>query len=99
MVQFKYQNGNSVKNGQITIIHASFPIEADIHANGWSFHIIVGKHKDGNYICIPNWSIGSELASLTDTFWNSERLKNYTGLNELNSNIIAAALEKISHIT
>lgn len=41
MVQFKYQNGNSVKNGQITIIHASFPIEADIHASGWSFHIIV----------------------------------------------------------
>lgn len=99
MVQFKYQNGNSVKSGQITIIHASFPIEADIHANGWSFHIIVGKHKNGNYICIPNWSIGSELTSLTDTFWNSERLKNYTSLNELNSNIIAAALEKISHIT
>ena len=99
MIHFKYQNGDHVKNGQITIIHASFPIEADIHANGWNFHIIVGKHKDGNYICIPNWSIGSELAGLDDTFWNSERLKNCTILNESNSNMIAAALAELSHIT
>ena len=99
MIHFKYQNGDHVKNGQITIIHASFPIEADIHADGWSFHIIVGKHRDGNYICIPNWSIGSELAGLDDTFWNSERLKNCTSLNESNSNIIAAALAELSHIT
>ena len=99
MIHFKYQNGDHIKNGQITIIHASFPIEADIHANGWNFHIIVGKHKDGNYICIPNWNIGSELADLDDAFWNSERLRNYTGLDETNSNIIAAALAKLSHIT
>ena len=99
MIHFKYQSGDHIKTGQITIIHASFPIEADIHANGWNFHIIVGKHKDGNYICIPNWSIGSELAGLDDTFWNSERLRNYTSLDELNSKIIAAALEKISRIT
>ena len=99
MIHFKYQNGDHIKNGQITIIHASFPIEADIYANGWNFHIIVGKHKDGNYICIPNWSIGSELSGLDDTFWNSERLKNCTSLNESNSNIIAAALAELSHIT
>lgn len=99
MIHFKYQNGDHIKNGQITIIHASFPIEADIHADGWNFHIIVGKHKDGNYICIPNWNIGSELAGLDDAFWNSERLRNYTGLDETNSNIIAAALAELSHIT
>lgn len=99
MIHFKYQNGDHVKNGQITIIHASFPIEADIHANGWNFHIIVGKHRDGKYICIPNWSIGSELAGLDDTFWNSERLNNCTRLDESNSNIIAAALAELSHIT
>lgn len=99
MIHFKYQDGDHVKNGQITIIHASFPIEADIHANGWNFHIIVGKHRDGKYICIPNWSIGSELAGLDDTFWNSERLNNCTRLDESNSNIIAAALAELSHIT
>ena len=99
MILFKYQNGDRIKTGQISIIHASFPIEADIHANGWNFHIIVGKHKDGNYICIPNWSIGSELAGLDDTFWNSERLRNYTCLDETNSNIIASALAQLCHIT
>lgn len=99
MIHFKYQIGNSVKTGQISIIHDSFPIEADIHANGWSFRIIVGKHKDGNYICIPNWNIGSELSGLDDTFWNIERLKNYTTLDEPNSRIIAAALAELSRIT
>lgn len=99
MIHFKYQNGGHINIGQINIIHSSFPIEADIHADGWSFHIIVGKHRDGNYICIPNWSIGSELAGLDDTFWNSERLSNCTRLNESNSNIIAAALAQLCHIT
>ena len=99
MLHFKYQNDGLIKTGQIKVIHASLPIEADIHANGWSFHIIVGKHKNGNYICIPNWNTGSELAGLDDTFWNSERLRNYTNLNASNSNIIAAALAELNSIT
>lgn len=98
MIPFQYQNGRSIKTGKIKIISSSFPIEADIEANGWNFHIIVGKHESGNYICIPNWSIGSELAALEDTFWNSERLSNYTKLGELNSSIVATALAELSHI-
>jgi len=98
MIQFKYHSGSSVKNGTIKIISSSFPIEADIEANGWNFHIIAGKHANGNYICIPNWSIGSELAGFEDTFWNSERLANYTTLGKLNSSIIATALAELSHV-
>ena len=49
-------------------------------------------------ICIPNWNIGSELAGLDDTFWNSERLSNYTKLDELNSYIIATALAELSSV-
>ena len=59
---------------------------------------LVGKHNSGYYICIPNWNIGSELAGLDDTFWNSERLSNYTKLDELNSYIIATALAELSSV-
>ena len=99
MIQFNYQSGHSIQTGNMKIISSSLPIEADIEANGWNFHTIVGKHRDGLYICIPNWSIGSELAGLDDTFWNSERLSNYTKLGKLNSGIIASALAELSHIT
>lgn len=94
---FKYSFNNSVKTGKIDIVTLSLPMELHIHANGWSFHVIVGKHTGGNYICIPNWNVGSELASLTDSFWNRERLLNYTSLDEQNSIIIATALSEISH--
>ena len=97
-MQFKYKNGNSIKTGLINIISASLPVEADIEANGFSFHIIAGKHSNGNYICIPNWNIGSELAGFSDTFWNRERLSNYAELNPLNSSIIAAALAEINNV-
>ena len=97
MIPFKYQNGTSIKTGEIKIISPSFPIEVEVEAEDWSFHVIVGKHTGGNYICIPNWSVGSELSGLGDTFWNKERLSNYTGLGELNSGIIAAALAELKH--
>lgn len=29
----------------------------------------------GNYLCIPNWGIGTELSLLSDRFWNADRLK------------------------
>lgn len=93
---FKYIDNESIQTGNITIFSSDFPIEADVEANGWNFHIIVGEHINGKYICIPNWSIGSELAELSDTFWNCERLQNYTNLSKYNSNIIASALAEIN---
>ena len=96
MIPFSYQIGSLIKNGLIDIIEQDPTIEAEIQANGWSFHVIIGTHKNGNYICIPNWNIGSELGRLEDTFWNKERLENYTSLEEENSKIIAAALAKLS---
>lgn len=37
-------------------------------------HILLGSHQNGNFICIPNWNIGCELAGFSDWFWNSEQL-------------------------
>ena len=38
------------------------------------FHVLLGECSDGNFICIPGIDVGCPLASLTDVFWNSERL-------------------------
>lgn len=95
MITFRYRSGRAAGTGRISIISSRPTIEADIEANGWTFHVIVGNHKGGQYICIPNWNIGTELAGLSDTFWNSERLSHYTGLGSVNSGIIAAALAEL----
>lgn len=98
MIDFTYNIGLSAELGTIDVISAPFPIEADVQANGWSFHIIVGEQQNGYYICIPNWSIGSELGPLDDYLWNSERLMNYTSLGEINSKIIAIAVANLNQI-
>ena len=48
--------------------------EAEIIGRGSSFYLIVGQSERGNYLCIPTWRVGSELADLTDNFWNQEQL-------------------------
>lgn len=48
--------------------------EAELTGRGSSFHLIVGETRFGNYLCIPTWGVGSELADYQDTFWNLERL-------------------------
>ena len=93
---FRYRNSDGVPcNGTVTRIRQGDPLEAEIEANGWMFHVIVGTHWGGNYICIPNWSIGSEIARLEDEFWNCERLREYAQMNADNANIIAKALAEI----
>ena len=61
--------------GEIQLISYSGSFyEAEITGRGTYFHVIVGKHRYGNYICIPNHDVGSELSGFRDLFWNTERL-------------------------
>ena len=61
--------------GEIRLIHYSDTCyEAEITGRGTYFHVIAGKHRYGNYICIPNHDVGSELSQFRDLFWNTERL-------------------------
>ena len=32
--------------------------EFEVTARGSTFHLLVGKHAYGKYLCIPNWGIG-----------------------------------------
>lgn len=61
--------------GEIRLIgHCGACYEAEITGRGTYFHVIAGKHRYGNYICIPNHNVGSELSDYRDLFWNTERL-------------------------
>ena len=96
MINFRYHNSVGEEcYGEINLYTNCDPLEMDIYANNWRFHTIVGRQESGNYICIPNWSIGSELVLLQDEFWNCERLCNYTSLEKDNAIAITRALSAI----
>jgi len=63
-------------SGSIRSIRMELPYEFLITARGSSFHLIVARHCSSNYICIPDWNIGTDIASLSDSFWNLEHLAN-----------------------
>ena len=76
---------------------ASF-YEAEITGRGTYFHIIAGRHLYGNYICIPNHNVGSELSEFEDLFWNTERLSGL--MRKVDAVTVASGLchlEKLHH--
>lgn len=83
--------------GSIELLSTMPPYEAEVRARGSLFHILFGEHAYGNYLCIPNWNIGTELASLTDRFWNFERLTGYTTLLPVDACSIADALVELDN--
>lgn len=84
--------------GTILPIRLTLPYELEVSATGNTFHLIFGAHKYGNYLCIPNWNIGTEMSSLSDRFWNYERLTQYAGLSKVDATSIADALVKLSDL-
>lgn len=71
------------------------PYEVEVSARGSYFHLLIGHHAYGNFICIPNWDVGTELVSLSDSFWNLERL-NRTKLKKVDACSVAYALLELS---
>lgn len=83
--------------GHINLLKTTDPYELEVTARYSSFHILCGKHEYGSYICIPNWNIGTELAGLSDSFWNFERLTTYfPELSPVDAISIVNALVKLS---
>lgn len=79
--------------GHIRLLSHTPPYEMEVNARGSYFHIVFGRHKYGYYICIPNWNIGTEIAHLTDSFWNFERLVDtYPKLSSVDAISISDAL-------
>ena len=69
---------DSTWSGELRLlIHTPFHYEAVITARGTSFHVIAGKYQNGNYLCVPNMDFGCELSHFSDTFWNSEKIRQH----------------------
>ena len=67
--------------GTIKIINVTGNhVEASMTGRGSYFHVITGPQMNGNYICIPNYNTGSELASYKDLLWNKEQLTRSMGI-------------------
>jgi len=77
--------------GNVRILSFDHPYECSVSARGSSFQVILGSYEHGNYICIPNYNIGCDLACLSDTFWNMERLAS-AGLSIVDALSISDAL-------
>ena len=43
-------------------------------ARGYYYHMIFGNQINGNFLCIPNWHVGCELAGLDNISWNMDSL-------------------------
>ena len=74
---YRAKDGRPVKSwqGSVCLVsHSGGTFDAVIKGAGSSFHIFVGKHSYGHYLCIPAQGIGCELSALDDTFWNYEQL-------------------------
>jgi hypothetical protein len=73
-------------------------LEFEVKARGSTFHMILGRHAYGRYVCIPNRGIGTEISSLDDRFWNMERITEiYPDLSLVDAVSIVDALSELSN--
>lgn len=59
--------------------------ELTVCGRGSKIHAVVGPQKNGSFLCLPEWQVGSDLASLGDVLWNQERLSPLVGPADANT--------------
>lgn len=64
--------------------------EAEINGRGTYFHILAGRHRYGNYLCIPNHDVGCELSDFSDILWNEQRISSF--MHKVDAVTVAAGL-------
>ena len=87
--------GNRTWVTELEVLKCGDTCEAIVQGNGSWFHVIIGPQMLGNYVCIPNYHIGSELSSYDDLYWNWEQLRNYTKLGSMDAYTIAFAVREL----
>lgn len=70
---------------------AELLFEITVETDGSSFLVLYGQHINGGWCCIPNWGIGCEMGSPSDTFHNAKKLVQH-GLSIAAADGIAAAI-------
>lgn len=94
--EYRCQVDSQIWNGSIQRITTHYPYEAVITGNGYSFHVIYGKHEYGYYLVIPSEYIGCEMSYYNDVFWNRSALKK-AGLDSYQAEMIAQGIKRIAY--
>jgi hypothetical protein len=93
----KGRSNSEVWAAQAQLLTSEPPYEVKVTARGSCFHIICGHYAHGNFLCIPSSGVATELATLSDTFWNLERLtSNHPDFSQADAISIIYALKAIS---
>lgn len=77
--------------------HSMCMAELLIYGRDSCINAVIGKYMSGQYICIPNIDAGCPLSSLSDIFWNRERLSAH--MNGTDAVTVAHALRALSGYT
>lgn len=77
--------------------HSMCMAELLIYGRYSCINAVIGKYMSGQYICIPDIDIGCPLSSLSDIFWNRERLSAH--MNGTDAVTVAHALRALSGYT
>lgn len=79
---------------QIWLVRSAFHYEAIVNSRGTYFHVIVGRYRNGNFLCVPNHNFGCELSQFTDTLLNAEKLRRY--LNPTDTESLVCAIRALT---
>lgn len=71
--------------------HTANMTELLIYGRGSRMDTIIGKYQNGLYLCIPDIDVGCPLSSMSDIFWNRERLSGQ--MNAVDAITVAWALK------
>lgn len=79
-------------NGHVRIVaQTANVVELIIEGRGSYMDTIIGKYRIGLYICIPAINVGCPISSMSDFFWNRNRLSEQ--MNRIDAITVAWALE------
>lgn len=65
--------------------------ELIIRGRGSRMDAIIGRYRIGLYVCIPDINVGCPISSMSDFFWNRERLSEQ--MNQTDAVTVAWALK------
>lgn len=78
--------------GQADIVfHTADTAELMIYGRGSRMDTIIGRYRIGLYVCIPDINVGCPISSMSDFFWNRERLSGQ--MNQTDAVTVAWALK------
>jgi len=99
IIEYRCSKGRSKADSwdaQAQLLTSKPPYEIKITARGSCFHMICGQYLHGNFLCIPSNGVATELAALSDTFWNLERfMNNHPDFSQADAISIVYALKAI----